>query len=124
MEEGELYAIETFATTGKGSVKDKLPVSHYMIDMYSKNKIKSANAKALYKYIDQHYSTLAFNPRWIEEESGLTNIENNLKYLVNGNYITPYPQLVDKEGSYVSQYEHSIMLRPTCKEVFTKGDDY
>jgi methionyl aminopeptidase len=24
----------------------------------------------------------------------------------------------------VAQYEHTILLRPTCKEVLTRGDDY
>jgi hypothetical protein len=27
-------------------------------------------------------------------------------------------------GSYVSQFEHTILLRPTCKEVISRGDDY
>ena len=30
MEEGELYAIETFGSTGKGQVMDDLETSHYM----------------------------------------------------------------------------------------------
>ena len=35
MEEGEMYAIETFASTGKGWVTDKNDCSHYMIDEYA-----------------------------------------------------------------------------------------
>ena len=35
-----------------------------------------------------------------------------------------YPPLCDKIGSYVAQYEHTILLRPTCKEVDSRGDDY
>ena len=30
MEEGELYAIETFGSTGKGYVNEDLECSHYM----------------------------------------------------------------------------------------------
>ena len=30
MEEGEIYAIETFGSTGKGVVHDDMEVSHYM----------------------------------------------------------------------------------------------
>ena len=35
-----------------------------------------------------------------------------------------YPPLADVRGSFVAQYEHTILLRPTCKEVLTRGDDY
>ena len=38
--------------------------------------------------------------------------------------LQPYPPLCDVKGSYVAQYEHTILLRPTCKEVLSKGDDY
>ena len=30
----------------------------------------------------------------------------------------------DVQGSYVAQYEHTILLRPTCKEVLSRGYDY
>ena len=39
-------------------------------------------------------------------------------------FMQPYPPLCDVKGSYVSQFEHTILLRPTCKEVISKGDDY
>ncbi|KAG5530289.1 hypothetical protein RHGRI_025298 [Rhododendron griersonianum] len=38
--------------------------------------------------------------------------------------LQPYPPLCDIKGSYVSQFEHTILLRPTCKEVISRGDDY
>lgn len=36
MKEGELYAIETFGSTGKGYVNEDLECSHYMKDFYAK----------------------------------------------------------------------------------------
>ena len=38
--------------------------------------------------------------------------------------VNPYPPLSDIEGSYVAQFEHTFMLKPTCKEIFSVGDDY
>lgn len=38
--------------------------------------------------------------------------------------VDPYPPLVDAKGSYVAQFEHTIYLHPTRKEVLSKGDDY
>jgi len=38
--------------------------------------------------------------------------------------VEAYPPLVDIKGCYTAQYEHTILLRPTCKEVLSRGDDY
>jgi methionyl aminopeptidase len=38
--------------------------------------------------------------------------------------VTAYPPLVDNPGSYTAQYEHTILLRPNCREVVSRGDDY
>jgi methionyl aminopeptidase len=47
-----------------------------------------------------------------------------LKNLVDAQLINAYPPLVDKPNSYVAQYEHTFILRPTCKEVLSRGEDY
>ena len=38
--------------------------------------------------------------------------------------IQPYPPLCDVKGCYTAQYEHTLIMRPTCKEVVSRGDDY
>ena len=111
-----MYAIETFASTGKGSVFDNGDCSHYMMEEYaSGDKLKNDKAKALYNHIKNNYSTLAWCRRWLDE--GLRN-------LIDHQIVTPYPPLGDIEGSYVSQFEHTLILRPTIKEVVTVADDY
>lgn len=47
-----------------------------------------------------------------------------LKNLCDVGIIVPYPPLCDIKGSYVAQYEHTILLRPTCKEVLSRGEDF
>ena len=47
-----------------------------------------------------------------------------LKSLVNAGVVDAYPPLVDIKGSYVAQFEHTILLKPTSKEVLSRGDDY
>ncbi len=47
-----------------------------------------------------------------------------LKNLCDVGLVTAYPPLCDVRGSYVAQYEHTILLRPTCKEVISRGEDY
>ena len=47
-----------------------------------------------------------------------------LKQLCDAGIVNAYPPLCDVRGSYVAQYEHTILLRPTCKEVLSRGDDF
>ena len=47
-----------------------------------------------------------------------------LKSICDEGLVEAYPPLCDIKGSYTAQFEHSIVLRPTCKEVISRGDDY
>ena len=125
MEEGELYAIETFASTGKGYVNEEGDCSHYMKDEYAIEaaKIKNDKARALFNFIDKNFSTMAFCRRWLAD-GGFPTHSLPLRQLINEGLINPYPPLADIEGSYVSQFEHTLLLKPTKKEIFTFDDDY
>lgn len=68
-------------------------------------------------------NVLHLTPRFLDR-LGETKYLMALKNLCDNGIIQPYPPLVDVKGSYVAQYEHTILLRPTCKEVLTRGDDY
>ena len=136
MEEGEFYAIETFGSTGRGWVVEEGECSHYMKDFHAPHvPLRLPRAKKLLSHISKTYGTLAFCRRWLEREdggsftvNGRTGKQENylpaLKNLVDVGLVTPYPPLCDIKGSYVAQYEHTILLRPTCKEVLSRGDDF
>lgn len=47
-----------------------------------------------------------------------------LRNLVDSGIIDAYPPLCDTKGCYTAQYEHTLVLRPTCKEVISRGPDY
>ena len=126
MEEGELYAIETFGSTGKGYVREDLECSHYMknFDLHDVQiPLRNPKARRLLSVIDKNFGTLAFCRRYLDrigEEKYLLA----LKTLVDEDIVVPYPPLCDRKGCFTAQYEHTILLRPTCKEVLTRGDDY
>ncbi|XP_026475219.1 methionine aminopeptidase 2-like [Ctenocephalides felis] len=124
MEENEFYAIETFGSTGRGAVHDDMDCSHYMknFDMpYVPLRLQSS--KTLLNIINKNFSTLAFCKRWLDR-AGATKYQMALKDLCDKGVVEAYPPLCDVKGSYTAQYEHTIMLRPTCKEVVSRGDDY
>ncbi|KAJ3054711.1 Methionine aminopeptidase 2B [Rhizophlyctis rosea] len=124
MEEGELYAIETFGSTGKGMVHDSGECSHFARNPDVQfAPLRLPRAKQLLHTIEKNFGTLAWCPRYLErigEERYLMALTN----LVNAGLVNDYPPLADIKGSYTSQWEHSILLRPTCKEVLSRGDDY
>lgn len=61
MEEGEIYAIETFGSTGKGVVHEDMECSHYMKNFDEPKVVfKHPKAKRLLHFINNNFSTLAF----------------------------------------------------------------
>ncbi|XP_023825285.1 methionine aminopeptidase 2 [Salvelinus sp. IW2-2015] len=124
MEEGEVYAIETFGSTGKGVVHDDMECSHYMKNFdVGHVPIRLPRAKHLLNVINENFGTLAFCRRWLDR-LGESKYLMALKNLCDLGIVDPYPPLCDTKGSYTAQFEHTILLRPTCKEVVSRGDDY
>uniref|UniRef100_A0A6I8S9N7 Methionine aminopeptidase 2 n=1 Tax=Xenopus tropicalis TaxID=8364 RepID=A0A6I8S9N7_XENTR len=67
MEEGEVYAIETFGSTGKGVVHDDMECSHYMKNFdVGHVPIRLPRAKHLLNVINENFGTLAFCRRWLD----------------------------------------------------------
>ncbi|KAI4461332.1 methionine aminopeptidase 2 [Holotrichia oblita] len=124
MEENEYYAIETFGSTGRGMVHDDMDCSHYMknFDM-SYVPLRLQSSKQLLNVINKNFGTLAFCKRWLDR-AGATKYQMALKDLCDKGIVDAYPPLCDIKGCYTAQFEHTIMLRPTCKEVVSRGEDY
>ena len=125
MEEGEFYAIETFGSiNGKAYVVEDLECSHYMKNFgVGHVPLRLPRARQLLHTIDKNFGTLAFCRRYLED-AGETKYLMGLRGLVDAGVVDPYPPLCDRKGSLTAQYEHTILLRPTCKEVISRGDDY
>lgn len=128
MEENEFYAIETFGSTGKGVVHDDMEVSHYMLNFDADvdrcaGMLRVPRSKQLVHTINKNFGTLAFCRRWLDR-LGETKYLIALKDLCDKNIVEPYPPLSDIKGCYTAQWEHTLVLRPTCKEVISRGDDY
>lgn len=67
MEEGELYAIETFGSTGKGWISEDGDCSHFMKNFEAQPvPLRHPGAKSLLRHINDTYSTLCFCRRWLD----------------------------------------------------------
>ncbi|KAL1383328.1 methionine aminopeptidase 2-like protein [Phyllosticta capitalensis] len=124
MEEGEIFAIETFGSTGKGYVHDDMETSHYARRVDApKVALRVNSAKALLSSINKNFGTLPFCRRYLDR-LGHDKYLLGLNHLVQNGIVEAYPPLVDVKGSYTAQIEHTILLRPNVKEVVSRGDDY
>jgi len=127
MEEGDILAFETFGSTGRGYADDDptLPTSHYMkcygpptMGLYG-----GQREKELLAHICSNFSTLAFARRWLDQ-AGKHDYEEALNNLVESGAVDDYPPLSDIPGSYVAQFEHTVVIKPSSKEVVSRGPDY
>lgn len=124
MEEGETFAIETFGSTGRGYVIAEGECSHYAKNVDAPHvPLRLNKSKTLLASIDKHFGTLPFCRRYLDrigEEKYLFALNG----LVKAGIVQDYPPLNDERGSYTAQYEHTILLHPTRKEVVSRGEDY
>ncbi|KAG0361484.1 Methionine aminopeptidase 2 [Podila minutissima] len=124
MEEGEYFAIETFGSTGRGLVHEDMETSHYA-RVYDVQHVplRLPRAKSLLQTINKEFGTLPFCRRYLDR-IGEQKYVLALRNLVDAGIVDAYPPLVDIKGSFTAQYEHTLVLKPTRKEVLSRGDDY
>ncbi len=115
---GEIYAIEPFATDGKGLVKDYQEFTIFRIIATPK--------KALKKYRDLILSIqevsrgLPFSPRWLVGKVSLSKEEliKNIMKLVEENVLYAYPVLVEESNGIVAQFEDTFIIKENgCEEL-------
>jgi len=124
MEEGEYFAIETFGSTGRGRIVESGECSHYAQKVDAPHvPLRLTSAKSLLKSINKNFGTLPFCRRYLDR-AGESKYLLALNHLVTQGIVQDYPPLCDQRGSMTAQFEHTILLRPTVKEVVSRGEDY
>ncbi|MEM2146348.1 MAG: type II methionyl aminopeptidase [Candidatus Jordarchaeaceae archaeon] len=108
LKEGEVYAIEPFATTGAGIVED----SKYSYIYRMPNQKTST---PFLSYIAHEFKTLPFAARWLV--SKFPKAQEFIKKFASSGTIQAYPVLVEKERGAVSQAEHTLIVKKNGCEV-------
>ncbi len=112
LEDGDIVAIEPFATNGGGKIHDAGNAEIYHI--VSDRPVRHPSARALLQEIGK-YKTLPFAKRWLGER-----VDFALVQLVRAGVIQPYPILKEIKGGLISQAEHTIIVTNDGCEVITK----
>ena len=103
LEEGMVFAIEPFATTGSGHVGEKTRKEIY--SQVSQKPVRIPAARTILKKVKDRHG-LPFARRWLNEKK----LDITLPALVRSQVLHVYPVLSDIPGSLVSQHEHTVIV--------------
>jgi methionyl aminopeptidase len=118
LHDGDVIAIEPFATNGAGHVISSQGSNIYLYKDTIKAKfIRDNKAKLVCDKIRTHFGTLPFAQRWYHELFPKDDLV--MKKLVILGLIKHYPQLVEAKGGMVTQKEHTVIVREDGCEVIT-----
>ncbi|WP_048148460.1 type II methionyl aminopeptidase [Palaeococcus ferrophilus] len=117
LQEGDVFAIEPFATTGAGQVIEAEPT---LIYMYLRDRpVRMPQARKVLAHIKKEYGTLPFAYRWLQGKFSDGQIRLALGQLVRVGAVYPYPVLKEIRGGLVAQFEHTIIVEKDGVRVTT-----
>jgi len=114
LKEGDVIAIEPFATNGSGRISEA-PINE-IYGFSASRPVRLPQARMLMKEIMERYKTLPFARRWLKGERA----EYALMQLLKSGAVHRYPVLWEVEGALVSQAEHTVVILEEECEVITR----
>ena len=114
--EGDVIAIEPFATNGGGRVKGfkKSNIYRFIRDV----EMKSPDAQRLLRAIKQNRKVLPFSERWCYRYT--KKATKVIQKMVSDRAITMYPILKDINNGMVTQTEHTVIVTHDGCDVITR----
>lgn len=113
LKEGDVLAIEPFATNGTGLVHDGSWAEIY--SLIKKKPVRLPAVRNVLKQVEA-YRELPFAKRWLESDK----LEFSLIQLEKAGILHSYPVLLESSGGLVSQAEHTVIITRDGCEVTTK----
>ncbi|MFX0103326.1 MAG: type II methionyl aminopeptidase [Candidatus Hodarchaeota archaeon] len=117
IEEGDVIAIETFASTGEGQTHPLNYGNIYQLMLTHVPKIRNRSAKKLIGFIAKNYKTLPFCHRAWAKEVVVPRFA--LNELINTGVLMEYKILSDIKGSFVAQSEKTVYIHSDSIEILT-----
>jgi len=108
--EGEIYAIEPFATNGEGIVVDTPTVTIFRLLTVPRKKL-SKEAQQYVDLIESEQDHLPFSPRWFRDK--VQDVNKMLETLRRENALYEYPVLVERKKGMVAQFEDTFVVTST-----------
>ena len=112
LKEGDVIAIEPFATDGAGRISERGVPEIFMVERVKP--VRSPEARELLKELEK-YSTLPFARRWLSTD----RLDVGLKLLERAKVLKSFPILKEDGNGLVSQAEHTVIVEKDGCEVTT-----
>jgi methionyl aminopeptidase len=110
MEEGEVFAIEIFASTGEGSVHNTNASYIYELNPYAgRVPLRRKTSKQILGHINKNYKTLPFAERWLAKDFRM-GVVFGLQELIQQGKIQVHYVLAEQKGEFVAQSEETILI--------------
>ena len=119
IEEGEAYALETFASTGSGSVHQ---TGQYFIFSLLPQRValRSSGAREIVRLVGKEFRSLPFSRRYLSKHVQKLSLALGLRELITNGVLRQYSVLADAKGSYVAQAEDTFLVVKDGVEILTK----
>ncbi|MBS1266935.1 MAG: Methionine aminopeptidase [Candidatus Woesearchaeota archaeon] len=117
LEEGDVVAIEPFASTGAGIViETSNPTLFQLVEP------KPVRDRTTRKILQQiiNYNNLPFAKRWLVNDFPLFKVNFALKRMLDKDIISSFPPLADKAKGIVSQAEYTVVVEKNGCRILTK----
>jgi len=118
LEENMFIAVEPFASTGEGFVKEDVKTEIFSLE--ASVPTRNLMAREIIDFAAGKYMTLPFAERWLAKEFPSFQLKIALRELVRSGSFRAYPMLKDISGSLVSQAEKTIVVEKDGCKVLTK----
>lgn len=116
IEVGEVYAVETFSSTGSGSVHD-LPYGYIYRLLPVRTPVRLKGSRKIISAVLKEHKTLPFSERWIAKQLKIYKVA--LNELVTKGVLHRYKVLSDKKDCKVAQAEETMIVTKDGPEITT-----
>jgi len=110
MEEGDVFAVEIFASSGEGSIHNTKNSYIYELNPYiGRVPLRRKTSKQILAHINKNYKTLPFAERWFAKDFRI-GVAFGLQELIQQGKLRVHYVLAEQKGAYVAQSEETIII--------------
>jgi len=118
LEEGDVIAIEPFATDGVGRVTDMKDA--YIFKFLRDRPMRLLHAKRALNIIKKEYKSLPFAQRWLTNHFSQHHLNAAMRMLISSRAVYPYHVLREKSNAVVAQSEHTVIVESDGCTIITE----
>ncbi|MFA5381631.1 MAG: type II methionyl aminopeptidase [Candidatus Micrarchaeia archaeon] len=116
LQEGDVFAVEPFATNGFGSIKESNEIEIY--SLAELKNVRMRQSRQVLAHIVENYLGLPFAKRWLLPTiNSQITLSAALRELTRSGILHSYPVLKEVDNGLVSQAEHTVIIEKDSVKV-------